>query len=124
MIVSGGGVGAARHVGGGTGGETATAERQGVVKGPERWAWELTPLEGVGPLRFGLRVTEVAAVLPDMSELRRFQADPWFPKTLGMEFGAGRGEPAVSCYFIDGRLFCVAVDGVHGPQVTLWGGGS
>ncbi|MDT6988345.1 hypothetical protein ACFSUJ_33535 [Streptomyces lusitanus] len=56
-----------------------------------------------------------------MSELRRFQADPWFPKTLGVEFGAGRGRPAVSCYFIDGRLFCVAVDAVHGPQVTLRG---
>jgi hypothetical protein len=27
----------------------------------------------------------------------------------------------VYSYFVDGRLFCVATDAVHGPQVTLWG---
>ncbi|MGW0396163.1 hypothetical protein ACWDYJ_35975 [Streptomyces sp. NPDC003042] len=37
-----------------------------------------------------------------------------------MEFGTGCAEPAVYAYSIDGRLFCVAVDAVHGPQVTLW----
>ncbi|SOE19100.1 hypothetical protein SAMN05442782_0047 [Streptomyces sp. OK228] len=33
----------------------------------------------------------------------------------------GRAKPAVYAYFIGGRLFCIAVDAVHGPQVTLWG---
>ncbi|MEV4928104.1 hypothetical protein [Streptomyces roseoverticillatus] len=83
--------------------------------------WELVPLEGVGPLSFGMRIAEVAAVLPGMTELRRFQADPSFRETRGVEFGTGRAEPAVYAYFIGGRLFCVAVDAVHGPQVTLWG---
>ncbi|MFF9869598.1 hypothetical protein ACF1G0_30065 [Streptomyces sp. NPDC013953] len=67
-----------------------------------------------------MRTTEVAAVLPAMIELRRFQADPSFPETLGVEFGTGREEPAVYFYFVDGWLSGVAVDAVHGPQVTLW----
>jgi hypothetical protein len=99
----------------------AAAERWGAVKGPARGDWELMPLESVGPLCFGMRITEVAAVLPSMTELRRFQAAPLFPETLGVEFGMGREEPAVYSYFVDGRLFGVAVDTVHGPQVTLWG---
>ncbi|MYZ39363.1 MULTISPECIES: hypothetical protein [unclassified Streptomyces] len=83
--------------------------------------WELMPLEGVGPLCFGMQIAEVAAVLPGTTELRRFQADPAFREIVGVEFGTERVEPVVYAYFIDGRLFCVAVDAVHGPQVTLWG---
>jgi hypothetical protein len=98
----------------------AAAELRRAVNLPARLEWELMPLEGVGPLSFGMRITEVAAVLPGMAELRRFQADP-FRDTQGVEFGMGRAEPAVYAYFVDGRLFCVAVDPVHGPQVTLWG---
>lgn len=78
------------------------------------------PLEGVGPLCFGMRISEVAAVLSGMTELRRFQADPC-SETLDVEFDMGRAKPAVYAYFVGGRLFCVAVDAVHGPQVTLWG---
>lgn len=98
----------------------AAAELRGAVKVSARLDWELMPLEGVGPLCFGMCITEVAAVLPGMTELRRFKAAP-FSETLGVEFGVGRAKPAVYAYFIDGRLFCVAVDAVHGPQVTLWG---
>ncbi|MCX4427593.1 hypothetical protein [Streptomyces mirabilis] len=98
----------------------AAAELRGAVKVSARLDWELMPLEGVGPLCFGMRITEVAAVLPGMTELRRFKAAP-FSETLGVEFGMGRAKPAVYAYFIGGRLFCVAVDAVHGPQVTLWG---
>ncbi|MFD8910398.1 hypothetical protein [Streptomyces sp. NPDC059575] len=81
--------------------------------------WELMPLEGVGPLWFGMRIAEVAGALSGMTELRRLQADPSFPETLGVEFGTT--EPAVHTYFVDGRLFCVSVDALRGPQVTLWG---
>ncbi|MER5961453.1 hypothetical protein [Streptomyces sp. NPDC002057] len=79
------------------------------------------PLEGIGPLWFGMGIAEVAAVLPSMPEPRRFQADPSFPETLGLEFGTSPAEPGVYAYFVGGRLFCVAVDAVHGPQVPLWG---
>ncbi|WP_371592140.1 hypothetical protein [Streptomyces virginiae] len=88
---------------------------------PTRPDWELTPLEGVGPLRFGMRLAEVVAALPDLTALRRFQADPTYRETLGVEFAAAPAEPAVPAYFVDGRLFCVAADAAHGPQVTLWG---
>jgi len=91
---------------------------------PERLDWELTPLEGVGPLRFGMGVAEVAAAMSGMTEVRQFQPGPWTRETLGVEFGRGSAtsaEPSVYAYFIDDRLFCVAVDAVRGPQVTLWG---
>ncbi|WP_329316645.1 hypothetical protein [Streptomyces sp. NBC_01278] len=59
------------------------------MKRPARVDWELMPLNGVGPLCFGMPITEVAAVLPGMAELRRFQADPSFREILGVEFGTG-----------------------------------
>lgn len=99
----------------------AAAELRGAVKGPARLDWELMPLDGVGPLLFGMPIDEVAAVMLGMTELRRFQADPSFRENLGVEFGTRRAEPAVYAYCVDGRLFCVAVDAVHGPQVTLRG---
>ncbi|MER6378132.1 hypothetical protein ABT255_60315 [Streptomyces mirabilis] len=80
----------------------AAAELRGAVKVSARLDWELMPLEGVGPLCFGMRITEVAAVLPGMTELRRFKAAP-FSETLGVEFGMGRAKPAVYAYFIGGR---------------------
>ncbi|WTX00182.1 hypothetical protein OG216_45580 [Streptomycetaceae bacterium NBC_01309] len=83
--------------------------------------WELVPLESVGPLRFGMRIAEVAAALPGMIELRRFQADPHFEEIGGVEFGTRHAEPAVYAYLVDGGLFCIGVDAVRGPQVRLWG---
>ncbi|MER7828200.1 hypothetical protein ABTX85_37245 [Streptomyces sp. NPDC096097] len=88
---------------------------------PVRPDWELIPLEVVGPLWFGTRLAEVAAALPDLTALRRFQADPTSRRTLGVEFASGRAEPAVRAYFVDDRLSCVAADAAHGPQVTPWG---
>ncbi|MFJ9713846.1 hypothetical protein [Streptomyces sp. NPDC101234] len=99
----------------------AAAELQGGVKVLAPLDWELMPLEGVGPLRFGMRITDVAAVLPGMHD--RAASVPGRPLfgALGVEFGMGHAKPAVYAYFIDDRLFCVAVDEVHGPQLTLWG---
>ncbi|MGW7332399.1 hypothetical protein ACWGIU_28130 [Streptomyces sp. NPDC054840] len=91
------------------------------MRRPARWDWELMPLEGVGPLWFGMPFAEVASALPDMTALRRFQADPSSRGTLGVEFGTGRAKPAVYAYFADGRLFCVAADAAHGPRIALWG---
>lgn len=99
----------------------AAAVPRGAAKRASRLDWELMPLEGVGPLRFGMRIAEVGAALPGMTEIRQFQADPGFPEPLGVEFGVGRAQPAVYAYFADGQLHCVAIDAVRGPQVTLWG---
>jgi hypothetical protein len=87
-----------------------------------RLVWPLTPLEAVGPLRFGMTMAEAAAVVPEAVELRRFQADPWDPGTVGIGVGLATAEPAFYQYFDDaGRLYCVAADAVLGPQVTLNG---
>ncbi|OIJ88824.1 hypothetical protein BIV23_42140 [Streptomyces monashensis] len=84
--------------------------------------WALTPLESVGPLQFGMSMDQAAAALPEIPELRRFQAEPWFPEVVGIQLGVSREEPAVHEYFDgSGQLFCVAIDAVRGPQVTMDG---
>ena len=88
----------------------------------DRPVWSLTPLEGVGPLRFGMLADEVQAALPDARPLSRFQADPYSPEISGAQLGFRPAAPAVHVYFDGaGRLFCVAVDAAGGPQVTLDG---
>ncbi|MFJ3215009.1 hypothetical protein ACIPLC_03685 [Kitasatospora sp. NPDC086801] len=100
----------------------AAAELRQAVDGPTRPVWALVPLESIGPLHFGTGINDVAALLPGMVELRRFQADPHYPHILGAQFGIGPEAPCVYTYFDDaGRLFCVAVDAAWGPQVTLDG---
>ncbi|MGW0886219.1 hypothetical protein [Streptomyces sp. NPDC002671] len=87
-----------------------------------RPVWVLTPLESVGPLRFGMSMDEAAMALPETPELRRFQAEPYFPEIVGIQLGLRPAEPTVYEYFDgSGRLFCVATDAVRGPQVTLDG---
>ena len=87
-----------------------------------RPVWDFAPLEGVGPLRFGISVDEAASALPEAVELRRFQAEPFSPQVVGVQLAFRPGEPAVYEYFDgSGRLFCVAVDAVFGPHVTLDG---
>lgn len=87
-----------------------------------RSVWMLTPLESVGPLRFGMTVGEAVTALPEGSELRRFQADPLRPEVMGIQLGLNSAEPAVYEYFDgSGRLFCVATDAVRGPQIMLNG---
>lgn len=87
-----------------------------------RQLWMLVPLETVGPLTFGMGIDDVAVALAGMSELDRFQADPHSAGVLGARFCADGTTSAVHTYFDEaGRLFCVAVDAAHGPQVTLDG---
>ena len=51
---------------------------------PARPVWMLTPLDKVGPLRFGMSADQVEQALPDARELSRFQADPFSPEILGL----------------------------------------
>lgn len=84
--------------------------------------WVVTPLEGVGPLRFGMTAAETAAALPEAHEVRRFQASPYFPETVGIELVFQPAAPALYEYFDKaGRLFCIAADAVHGPRIALDG---
>ncbi|MEU2632865.1 hypothetical protein [Kitasatospora sp. NPDC007106] len=87
-----------------------------------RPVWALDPLEGVGPLRFGMRAEDVASALPDAHEPGRFEAETHWPEILGIRFGFRPALPAVYAYFDGtGRLFCAAADAAHGPQVILDG---
>lgn len=89
---------------------------------PERATWAMAPLEGVGPLRFGMPLSEVRAALPDAVELDRFQADPWGSAVLDVQFGIRPAAPTVCAYFTeDDQLYCVAADAALGPRVTLEG---
>ncbi|MFC9792363.1 hypothetical protein [Streptomyces sp. NPDC057695] len=89
---------------------------------PGRPVWGLTPLENVGPLRFGMSAEEVRAALPEAMELSRFSADPSHPEVYGLQLGFRPAVPAVYAYFEGtGRLFCVAADAAHGPRVTMEG---
>lgn len=89
---------------------------------PGRPAWALTPLESVGPLRFGMSADEARAALPGACELGHFQAEPHYPQIVGVPFGLQSAAPAVVAYFTGaGRLFCVSADAARGPQVTLEG---
>ncbi|MFE2543495.1 hypothetical protein [Actinacidiphila glaucinigra] len=76
----------------------------------------------VGLLRFGMSMDEAAMALPEALELRRFQAEPYFAEVVGIQLGLSPADPTVYEYFDGaGRLFCVAIDAVRGPQVTLDG---
>ncbi|WP_043175865.1 hypothetical protein [Streptomyces sp. NRRL B-24484] len=98
------------------------ADGRRAAEDPGRPVWVLPPLEGVGPLRFGMRAEEVAAAVPDAHWLGRFEAEPYWPEILGLRFGFRPAVPAVYAYFDGpGRLFCVAADAAAGPQVTLDG---
>jgi hypothetical protein len=77
----------------------------------EREQWTFIPLTAVGPLRFGMTYDEAVAALggirpaPYLSR-RRAQFD----------------EPTVTTYYNESKtLACVAIDAMHGPQVTMDG---
>jgi hypothetical protein len=89
---------------------------------PDQPVWVLTPLEGAGPLRFGMLADEVETAVPEACTLSRFHADPYFPEISGVQFGSAPAKPALYAYFDGvGQLFCVAADAVYGPQVMLDG---
>ncbi|MEV4524096.1 MULTISPECIES: hypothetical protein [Micromonospora] len=86
------------------------------VKGDEeRDHWSFVPMASVGPLRFGMSSDKVAAALGG--------GEP-----AGRGCGSCRGESyetftdaGVSAYYTDRMLYCIAVDALNGPQVTLDG---
>ncbi|MFJ3635511.1 hypothetical protein [Streptomyces sp. NPDC090112] len=94
----------------------------------ERGEWSYEATVGVGPLRFGMAVSEVigaAEVLgpAKVSDCRRQYAV--FSQTWKVEVsrhGGGPSAPAVTAYVSqDAGLFAVACDAAQGPQVTYHG---
>ncbi|MFE2853905.1 hypothetical protein ACFXJO_22600 [Streptomyces lavendulae] len=79
--------------------------------GGERERWELRPDTGVGPLLFGMTPAEVAEALRVSGPEAR----------NGGPYGQEDFPDGVKAFYDAGRLACVALDAVTGPQVWLAG---
>jgi hypothetical protein len=87
-----------------------------VKQDDERDQWAFRPLLGVGPLRFGASHDEVVVALGG-AMANPTHGDPGQGTCVEAEFG----DLGVTAYYAGGRLFCVAVDALVGPQVSLGG---
>ncbi|MDT0465359.1 hypothetical protein [Streptomyces gibsoniae] len=97
-----------------------------VVDDADRAQWTLVPFESVGPLRFGMNLEDVAAVM----DAHGFEGEaaPMFRHgalTQQADFrvkGEGLYQLAVMAYYRQsGELASVAVDALRGPQVSFDG---
>ncbi|MDT0546543.1 MULTISPECIES: hypothetical protein [Streptomyces] len=87
-----------------------------VLEESERSQWNFTPFVGVGPLRFGMDHDEVVAAL-GVDHASVSVPGRWATFHLPTSRGA-----ALTAYYADGRrLHGIAVDALHGPQVTMDG---
>ena len=97
----------------------------GILDEAERLQWECTPFESVGPLCFGMSKTEAEAGAAGALEFwaRRPQRDGVISWTASLEpCGRGPRRYAADLYFTPSdELFCVAINGRFGPQVTMGG---
>ncbi|SNY53153.1 hypothetical protein [Paractinoplanes atraurantiacus] len=83
-----------------------------VKRSGERAQWTVTPLVSVGPLSFGATHGEVVAALDGEKASITFGGPPE---------EAHFDDAGVTTYYAGGRLYCVAVDALSGPQVLLEG---
>lgn len=89
----------------------------------ERLQWSFVPLEGVGPLKFGMTHVQASAAVSGALHLTSWQgrdgeelwADYWLD-------GSSVDGPAVTVYFDRShRLAGIALNALRGPQVSLDG---
>ncbi|MFC7974799.1 hypothetical protein ACFUT3_06115 [Streptomyces cinereoruber] len=85
-----------------------------IAREEERAEWTFTPYVGVGPLHFGMTSEEIADALGERPPPSRPGEDRQ-PRCVDFT-GSG-----IRVLFRDGRLGCVAVDALTGPQVRLDG---
>jgi len=95
-----------------------------VLEEAERLQWDCVPFESVGPLRFGMRHNEAVAAVHGI--LVDHQGVWDLPRVgLSARLTDSRqkifGRHAVNLYYtpIEEQLYCVAVNALYGPQVTL-----
>jgi hypothetical protein len=77
----------------------------------ERECWELRSGDGVGPLQFGMSPSEVAQAL----------LVPGPQKRVGGPYAQEDFPDGVKAFYDSGKLACVALDAISGPQVFLSG---
>lgn len=88
-----------------------------VLNDTERLQWDFTPLVSVGPLRFGMSHDEVVAALN--SDVPSSVSDRWGVRQSWFHLPTSYGRALTTYYAESGRLSCIAVDALHGPQVTM-----
>ncbi|MEU7046761.1 hypothetical protein AB0A77_37760 [Streptomyces varsoviensis] len=100
-----------------------------VIDDADRDQWEYTPLETVGPLRFGISPDEADARMTEAGFTSRLiEMHPWNNQRSQhkAEFRKAKGrEPHqtdVTAYYVEGiGLTCIVVDGLSGPKVSFDG---
>lgn len=95
-----------------------------VVEEADRARWSLDPLEGVGPLRFGMMHDDVVEALDGLLE-PSWKRMHHYGEVLSDEFSLVRPPgltlPALTVFYDRERLVCVVVNALRGPQVSLDG---
>ncbi len=82
-----------------------------IVPDRERQQWTLEPFVSVGPLRFGMPLDEISAVLGGINASWSIHKARW--NSMCQCFP----EAGLKLYFSDERLCGVSVDALRGPQV-------
>ena len=87
-----------------------------VKRNDERLQWTFVPLVSVGPLQFSASHDEVVESLD--GAMPGSGRQDWRTNT---RTEARFGDLGITVYYRDQQLFCVAIDGRSGPQVTFEG---
>lgn len=87
-----------------------------VLNDEERLQWESVPLLSVGPLRFGMSHDEVVAAL-GVDHAAVMLTGRW----ASFHLSTSHGQALTTYYEKPGHLAGMAIDALHGPQVTLHG---
>ncbi|MGW6745402.1 hypothetical protein ACWGDX_32470 [Streptomyces sp. NPDC055025] len=86
-----------------------------IARKEERAEWTFTPYTGVGPLHFGMTLEEITSALGERPAVSSYSPHGEDQRLNYADF-AGSG---IRALFQDGRLGCVAVNALTGPQVRL-----
>ncbi|MEW2622585.1 hypothetical protein [Streptomyces sp. NPDC048106] len=86
-----------------------------IAREEERAEWTFTPYVGVGPLHFGMALEEIAGAL---GERPAVTASSYQGEDQRLDY-ADFTKNGIRALFQDGRLGCVAVNALTGPQVRL-----
>ncbi|MFE2603617.1 hypothetical protein ACFXDI_09745 [Streptomyces mirabilis] len=86
-----------------------------IARGEERAEWTFTPYIGVGPLHFGMTLEEITAALSERPTVSSYTHEGGDRRLNFADFTAW----GIRALFRGGRLGCVAVDALTGPQVRL-----
>ncbi|MEU1690055.1 hypothetical protein ABZ590_00300, partial [Streptomyces hirsutus] len=92
-----------------------TGARWRIARGEERAEWTFTPYIGVGPLHFGMTLEEITSALGERLTILSYSHHDEDHQLNFADFTAS----GIRVLFRGGRLGCVAVNALTGPQVRL-----